>query len=39
MFKHTLWAFLRHFLVSAAIAAPIASAAYAGSVLTFVTGN
>ena len=38
MLKQTLLAFLKHFLVSAAIAAPIASAAYAGSVLIF-TGN
>ena len=36
MLKHTLSAFFRHFIVSAAIAAPIASAAYAGSVLTLI---
>ena len=37
--KHTLFAFFRHFVVSAAIAAPIASAAYVGSVLTFISGH
>ena len=39
MLKHTLSAFFRHFIVSAAIAAPIASAAYAGSVLAFISGQ
>ena len=39
MLKHTFSAFFRHSMVSIAIAAPIVSAAYAGAVLTVITGN
>ena len=37
--KHTFSAFFRHFMVSIAIAAPIVSAAYAGAMLTVISGN
>jgi hypothetical protein len=37
--KHTFSAFFRHFMVSIAIAAPVVSAIYAGSVLTVISGN
>ena len=39
MLKQSFLAFVRHFIVTAAIAAPIASADYLVSVLPSITGN